>query len=198
MSVGLTIAAVIFSSVTAPLIINLLTQRSRRAEKLEDYARQDKVAERAERAAEKVSEVAEQAAEAAALLVQRQDAAAEAAAAAAVDLVAANDRLAKETVKAAVIVNGKLDQIHTLVNSNLSAAMDDRLTAINALIVALKASEDQSPDALARIRSLEATSIELDAQIADRRRQTKVADAQVEQGESGGLKAEWQDDPATE
>lgn len=192
MSAGLTIAAVIFSSITAPLIINYLTQRSRRAEKAEDYRRQDEVAKRAEAAAKRVSEVAEQAKRAADLLQKRQDAAEAATEVAKEDLIAANEILRKETRRAASIVNDKLDQIHTLVNSNLLEAKQDRLTAHRALIVALKAMPDQSKADQNRIAILEATAVEYEAEIADRKRQTAVADAQVEQGEGGGIKAEWE------
>lgn len=181
-------------AVVSPGILALLTGWQNSKGKREDWRRQDEVAARAEAAAEKVSEVADQAASAAALLVKRQDDAAEAARQAAEDLVDANENLKKETARAASIVNGKLDQIHTLVNSNLSAAMDDRLTAIRALIVALEQAADQSSAARSRIQALENTAIELEAQLADRRRQTKVAEAQVKQGAEGGLRAEW-DEP---
>jgi uncharacterized caspase-like protein len=173
-------------------------ERIRRDERLEDLERQEQIRQAAELAAERVSEVAEQATETAALLVQRQDAAQAAAEQAARDLIAANARLSHETVRAASRVNAKLDQIHTLVNSQLTAALDDRLTALNALVVALRMGADQSPEAQERIESLERTAIELGAQLADRQRQTKVADAQIEQGDDGGLRAEWPagDEPA--
>ena len=181
-------------AVVSPGILALLTGWQNGKSKREDWRRQDEVAKRQEDAAEKVSQVAAKAEEAAALLVTRQDASAGAAQQAAEDLVEANENLRRETRRAAALVNGKLDQIHTLVNSNLSAAMDDRLTAIRALIVALQQATDQSPAAVERIQALESTAIELEAQLADRVRQTRVAEAQVEQGAEGGLRAEW-DEP---
>lgn len=167
----------------------------RAKEKKEDWDRQDEVARRAEAAAARVVEVAEAAATTAQLLKERQDAAAAAAVKAKEDLIEANEKVRKETRRAAEIVNGKLDQIHTLVNSNLSEAMSERLIAIRALIVALRRAEDQSPEALQRIRQLDATAIELEAQLEDRKRQTKVAEAQVEQGLEGGIRAEWESPP---
>ncbi len=85
-------------SVIAPLIVSLTTNSSRRADKAQDWARQDAVAQ--------------QAAEAAKLLLS------------------ANERVASSTaaiVSTAVATNSKLDVIHALVNSNMTAAMQDSL-----------------------------------------------------------------------
>ena len=57
----------------------------------------------------------------------RQDVVAAKAAEAAILLLAANERVAKT----AAVTNQKLDVIHTLVNSNMTAAMQAELDAIN-------------------------------------------------------------------
>jgi hypothetical protein len=91
------IVAVIVST-TGPLLLGYLTDRARRRDKKEDYARQDIVADRAE--------------EAARLLLEE------------------NKRVAEATAQ----TQGQLQEIHTLVNSNLTAAMQAELSACEALL----------------------------------------------------------------
>ena len=94
----------VLASTFTPLATALMATRARRREKLEDYARQDLVAERA--------------AEVSATLLLRT----------------------KERAEETKITNEKLDTIHTLVNSNMTAAMQAELDATireKALIIEL-------------------------------------------------------------
>lgn len=150
--------------ILSPAILAYITGRQRRHEKLEDYARQDLVAERVTEAADKTREVAHQAAEAARLLV-------------------ASNLVAAETAAAATaLTNGKLDQIHTLVNSNMTAAMQAELDATRALLAMMRefrdfkatAGKPASRQALAAIEETERKVGELATTLDDRLAQTRV------------------------
>jgi hypothetical protein len=167
-------AIVAFSGLIAagsPVLLAYLTNRNRREEKKEDYARQD--------------QVAAQAAEAARLLVERQDAAAAKAAEAANLLLAANERVAQT----AVVTNGKLDVIHTLVNSNYTSALQSELSTMKRELVLLlsvidlkkAAGQSSNGDAANEIASTRAKIAELEATLADRLKQTKIIEKQQEE-----------------
>jgi len=106
----------------------------------------------------------------------RQDEVAAKAAEAARLLLAANERVA-ETAK---VTNGKLDVIHTLVNSNMTAAMQAELDATireHAMmieVVALKQSAGHEPSvtSLAAIEATERKIAELQAALRDRLKQS--------------------------
>ena len=157
---GLIVAA---SSTISPLILSYLTARGRHNERLEDFARQDAVAA--------------QAAEAARLLSNRQDAAASKAADAA-KLLVVNTAKVAETAK---ITNIKLDVIHTLVNSNMTAAMQAELDATTrelammGEVIELKRVAGREPNvqALAAIEATKSRISELTAALADRLKQSK-------------------------
>jgi len=129
------------SSILGPLLLSYLTNRQRRAEKDEDYARQDEVARKAQAAADKVAEVAKS-------------------------------------------QGAKLDQIHVLVNSNMTASMQGELDAYKSNLVLLEeisslrkaAGQDPSPTTMAVIESTKKKISELDAQLADRLKNTQKAD----------------------
>lgn len=106
----------VFSSVTAPLLIMQSTARTRRRERLEDYAHQDRLAAEAAEAAE-------------------------------------------AAVAATRVSNGKLDQlsaqaaqIHSLVNSDMTAARQAELDQTRSLltvlrrVVSITADKGQPPD----------------------------------------------------
>jgi hypothetical protein len=139
----------------------------------QDFARQD--------------QVAAQAAEAARLLLERQDAVAAQAAEAAELLLDANERVAKQSEDAAKVTNGKLNQIHELVNSTLTAAIEDLRLATEQQLMLLRsvielnreAGREPSPDLLAALPAVEEKVAELRSKLADRARQTEIADAQV-------------------
>ena len=138
------------TGVLTPAVLAYLSGRQRRADKQEDWARQDAVAEQA--------------------------------ASAALLLLAANERVAK----AAASTNDKLDVIHTLVNSNMTAAMQAELTAVEAQhavlleVIALKeASGASAVESRSTMRSLEGRIGELRATLTDRLEQTRVANLQA-------------------
>jgi hypothetical protein len=89
--------------------------------------------------------------------------------------------------QAAKMQSAKLEQIHSLVNSNLTAAMQDQLDTRQANLVLLtQALETRTRDGLPidpqAAETLAATKVkiaELSAQLADRKRQTVEAEKQL-------------------
>lgn len=114
----------------------------------------------------------------------RQDEVAAQAAEAAKLLLAANERVAKQTTEVFRVTSGKLDQIHELVNSNMTASIEDQLTANEQLLAVLKEMAllrgDVSPEARRTIAAAETRVSELRTRVADRLHATKVADKQAE------------------
>jgi hypothetical protein len=150
---------VIVTAIGSPAVLAILssylTNRARRKEKVEDWKRQDEVADRVKEAATLVQEVAKTAAE------------------------------------TTTDTNGKLDelkkgqkQIHTLVNSNLTASMRRELDAtvrelagMNELVaVKRKLGDEPSEATLTTIKVTEETIRELTATLNDRNTQTLIAD----------------------
>src|SRR5678816_1183338 len=124
------------------------------------------VAAKADSAAKKVEVVAVQTAKAADLLV------------------ASNDKIATTVAETTKSQGAKLDQIHILVNSNMTASMQSELDYARANLVlllevaALRKAQGEQP-------SIEATGVadttrkriaELEAQLDDRLKTTKIAD----------------------
>jgi hypothetical protein len=111
---GVALALVV--SVVAPSVLAIITGWQRRADKQEDYRRQDQVAALAKQAnddaAKKAQDVADQAASAAKLLVDD------------------NKKVATAAIAASTKVQGKLEVIHTLVNSNLTDAIQSNLDSV--------------------------------------------------------------------
>jgi hypothetical protein len=172
--------AVVFS----PILLSFLNGRQfaaskredaeiRKAEKDQEYARLDAVADKAEATAR---EAAKQAAEAASLLVKSNEAVAE----------------------TARVTNGKLDVIHQLVNSNMTAAMQDSMGALKAQLVLMHEVIDlkraagavPSPDALTAIAATEAKIVELQAVLTDRERQAKIVADQEATARAAGTPIE--------
>jgi hypothetical protein len=157
-------------AVVSPLIMAVLVNRNARQMKSDDYARQDLVAARLnarqDESERKAAEVAAQAAEAAALLVE--------------------SNLKQEEI--AKVQGAKLDQIHTLVNSNLTAAMQDQLDTRQANLVLLNQAvharaADGLPVDTTATDTIAATKVkiaELSAQLLDRKKQTIEAQRQLE------------------
>lgn len=153
MSEGLWLAA---SGILTALIVVVggwfqshLTAKQLRESKAQDYARQDAVAAKAAEAAEL--------------------------------LLAANERVARQTLEA----SAKLDQIHELVNSNLSAQMMEAHAALlqqavlmREVVALHKASgRNASSSAMEAIHIIESRAAELGAQLNDRAKATRIADA---------------------
>jgi hypothetical protein len=146
------VAGVIFASITAPLILAHRTERMHREDMLADYQRQDKVAE----------------------------AAAAAVKAAQVSAAAIRQHIAVTVVKLDN-ANVKLDVIHGLVNSTLSAALQSELDALTTSlammreVITLKQRGGQEPaaEAVIAIQDTEAKIAELKATLADRLQQAE-------------------------
>jgi hypothetical protein len=89
---------------------------------------------------------------------------------------ARQDRIAAAAARAAEKTNGKLDVIHTLVNSNMTAAMQAELDAIRREIVMMRevvalnlaAGREPTVEALAAIEDTAVKITALEAQLADR------------------------------
>jgi hypothetical protein len=152
-----------------------LNGKQLRAGKAQDYARQDQVAaalaQRQDVAEAKAAEVAAKAAEAAELLL------------------AANERVAHQSAEAAQVTNGKLAQIHDLVNSNMTIQMEETHGALAQQLVLMRevinmhraAGRPPSRDALQAIEVLGRRVGELQAQLSDRAKVTEAADAKLTQ-----------------
>jgi len=194
------IALIVATGGAATTILTVwLTGRQVRAGKDQDYKRQDEVAAQAAEAAKllaerqdaaeaKADEVVRQAAEAARLNEERQDAIQKQTAEAAKLLLASNKEVAQQAVQAALLTNGKLNQIHELVNSNLSAQMSEAHTALAQQLVLMneivrlnqEAGREPSKSALDAIIAIQQRVAELGAQLHDRATATVVADARTE------------------
>ncbi len=142
------------TGILSPLLLAALMNSSRRRDKKQDYDRQDAVAEKAQG-------VADQAAEAAKLLV------------------AANERVAATTAD----TNSKLDVIHVLVNSNMTAAMQAEHDARSeSLVLMLEIAElkrsagmDLLPEAAQAIAITKVRIAELRATLDERQAHTRAA-----------------------
>lgn len=147
-----------------PVVTMVLTRRQNRKDKQADWARQD--------------EVAKQAAEAARLLLDRQEATARKVALVAV--TAAETATAVEEHGAAQ--DRQLERIHVLVNSQATAQIESELNitrqnlALTKRIAAMRAEAGDTATEDEAIVAIEARVAELEAVLADRERQTHVAD----------------------
>jgi hypothetical protein len=166
-----TIVVAVFASVTAPILLALLYQRVNNQNREADYARQDEVARKAAAAA------AEQATKAG------QDEAAKL-------LEIANSAV----VQTAAETNGKLDAIHVLVNSNMTAAMQSELDSIRRELLMMRqvlelkqaAGVPPTAEALQDITDTEHRVGDLAARLDDRHK----AAMQIAAGESMPSKAD--------
>lgn len=142
-----------------PLTVGYLTARAHRQDRREDWVRQDQVAARLEArqeaAARKTAEVAR-------LLVQ-------------------TDKRAAVTAEA---IDGKLNQIHELVNSTLTGAIEAQLLATEQQVILMRRLTEVDPKEgdRDRIAEIELRVAELRTRLADRATQTVIADAQVTAG----------------
>lgn len=204
------ILVAIFTSVTAPLILAYRTERMHREDRLSDYERQDEAArllkaeqtaqaEAAQRAADDLvasqGAIAAQAAEAAGLLLAAQR-----------ESIARTDEVDRLAAVRAAKTGEKLDQIgaqarriHTLVNSDMTAARQSELDQTRAIAVVLRrvismaANHSQDPDPR-DVEALEAATRragELEAILADRFSQMQEVQAEaVRVGLEGGIQPE--------
>jgi len=158
----------IFSSITAPLILARRTERMHREDQLADYKRQDEVAKEAKETA--IAMAVQQD-----VIIRQQK---DATGAARVRDEAAR-RLAATTAKS---VDDKLDVLHGLANSTLSAALESELGALETSlammneVIDLKKAAGIEPtrEAVIAIQSTEAKIAELRATLADRLQQAET------------------------
>lgn len=131
------------AALASPILMSMLTNRNARALKMQDWARQDEVAAKAESAAARnASLIAE---------------------------------LNQATTEATRVTVGKLDVIHTLVNSTLTAAMQVALDGVKRELVLLE--HDSNPDP-ALVAATTKKIAELESIVEERNRQTALADLQ--------------------
>jgi hypothetical protein len=176
-SVIIVAALAVFTSITAPLYLSHRTEKMHRDDLLEQYRREDLVAKRASAVAE-------------ALLAQQQQTARDLAAAHA-DANCRTDEVARTAARTNASVNGKLDIIHQLVNSSMSAAMQSELDALETSLVMMKevidlkrtAGHEPTEEAIAAVQAAEAKIREARANIDDRLKQSELIEQQKEERE---------------
>ena len=136
---------VAISSMFGPVLMAWVTYRVQRAQRLEDWARQDEVARRVE-------------------------------------------QVATHAAAAAQTTSDKLDVIHTLVNSNMTAALQSEFDAVTRELVMMKevillnraSGQEPSVDALAAITTTEAKIAELSSILTDRKTATDIASSHAQ------------------
>jgi hypothetical protein len=176
-----------FTSITAPLILSYRIQAHRRAERLDDRKYEESRENKRQAAAE---EVAARAAIAAKDLAESQKRIADQAAEAARLLVANNIRIEaaeKEQMAKLVQIDLQAKRIHTLVNSDMTAARQSELDQTRAIVTVLKRViamdesrhiEPDEKDVLA-LAAAERRVSDLEAILADRMNQMREVEAEA-------------------
>jgi uncharacterized membrane-anchored protein YhcB (DUF1043 family) len=157
-------------SVIAPTLLAFLTNRQRITERRMDWDRQD-AREKADR--ERQEAVAKQAAEAAELLLAEQRA-----------TKARTEEVAVLAARAASATDSQLKQIHTLVNSDMTAARQELLDQTRLLVSIYRktieddraAGREATPSDLAALDAAEAKVSELQGILADRLAQQRIVE----------------------
>lgn len=158
--VVVTVGVALFASVTAPLLLLYLSARTHRRDRLEDYKRQDQLADEARLSREGVDAVGAE--------ITRQLEVRE----------AREQEIADKLEHNQAETSGKLDVIHELVNSRMTAALQAELDSVRrelALmreLTALKSSQgmgDPTPETLAAMIAAEKRIGELISIIEDRK-----------------------------
>ena len=158
----------IFSSITAPLILAHRTERMHREDQLADYQRQDEVAKEAKETAFAMAAQQD-------VIIRQQKDATEAA--------RVRDGHAEKLAAAvAKSVDDKLDVLHGLANSTLSAAIESELGALETSlammneVIDLKKAAGIEPtrEAIIAMQATEANIAELRATLADRLNQAET------------------------
>lgn len=172
--------ALLAASLSSPLLVAWYQARRTREVALQAVL----AAEILER---KQTEVAAQAAEAAKLLAQKQTEIAAQAAEAAKLLLESNAEIAKEARVSQTQTVSRLDAIHTLVNSNMTAAMERELAATRAMLASMRdvidVKEDRGipvqPETRVVIAEVEKRITELVADLHYKKQQTDLAEAEL-------------------
>lgn len=167
------IAAIgVFSAVGGPLLLSWLNTKNTIALKKADWDRMDKVAEVARQTARDASDAVTKVAD---------------------DLKGRQSELNEGLVEVARVakegqdgINVQLKQIHTLVNSNLTAAMRGELTAVESNLLALRKLEainpSSTPEELGAIQALATRQQELTDTLAERMEQQRIIDQMTMEG----------------
>lgn len=137
------------SSAVAPLLIAIVTSSQKRKDRAQEYARLDAVAVKADAVADKAAEAAKLLLESNARVQQRGE-----------------------------VVNEKLDEIHVLVNSNMTAMMQSELDATRTSLALMKevidlkraSGKKPSSEAAANLKATEAKVKELSSKLAVRQK----------------------------
>lgn len=158
------LAAIVFFTTAVTTIIPLWwASRRKTKDEAERITAQRIQWERDDNVANRVAEAADQAARAAVLLVE------------------SNAKVSEN----AHAVNGKLDTIHDLVNSNMTAQIEDSMNSKKREVIALKEvfalqkaqKIEPSEEALGIIKATEEQIEELQSRLNDRKKQQEVIDA---------------------
>jgi hypothetical protein len=206
---AVTAIAAISAAFLAPALLASRTERMHREDREADYARQDEVARKAKEAADALMLQQKEAADAAAGLVRQV---ASQVATTADDLKIAQAETIRRTNEVALAAKEasdqailKLDQIHTLVNSDMTAARQSELDQTRAMLVVLKRvvataqGKHQEPEQadLDAIASTEGRIHELEQILADRLIQFRKAQTDIEAGAAAAAAAAAVPDPGT-
>lgn len=162
----------VFSAIVGPLLLSWLQTKNTIALKQADWDRLDKVAELASQTARDASDAVVKVAS---------------------DLNTRQSELNEGLVEVARVakegqdgVNVQLKQIHTLVNSNLTAALRGEMTAVQSNLLALRKLEELKPSStaaeLSAIQTLENRERELTATLSEREEQQRVIDQMTMEG----------------
>lgn len=173
MTLNIETVALAVIAMLSPLLLSWLTNRNAQKNRELEWARTDRVAELAAQTSEK--------------MLKKQD---------------TNIAVLEETAKAAAVatqqLDGQLKGIHTLVNSNLTTALQSELNSTERELEALREIRDIKRDAGKHI-SVEAASVietaakravELRGILNERRETDTVASAQASAGETRALAME--------
>ncbi len=161
----LTAAMASGAAILSPIILSQLTNRARRIEREIDFARQDEVALKAR--------------ETAALLLAAQKV-----------TIEKTDQVAETATLRSLEVNTQLRQIHTLVNSDMTAARQGQLDQSRKSLMLLKKVAGMaeklglpppSKEELLEMEETEKHIVELEAILADRMAQMKAVEAEKTQ-----------------
>jgi hypothetical protein len=156
------------------IIVALIERRTRARERAEDIARQDQVARKADETASLLQASQR-------LTIEKADEVAAVAAQVARSVAAATKADVSET-------HAQLKQIHTLVNSDMTAARQGELNQARLTLVMLRrivalteaAGRDITSAELSEIERTEQRIAELEAIIADRMTQFRLAEAEIQ------------------
>jgi hypothetical protein len=212
------IAIAIFASITAPIFLNALNTRNAsrerqllwdredgkareaQAQRADDIERQNEVARKAERAADRLAVATAQAS-------QKAEEAR-------VALLHSNELVAKVALEQAHITDQKLDVIHRLVNSQLLVAMQAELDSTIRLSLVLKeltavnrrSGIEPTRESVELLATADARIAELGVQISERERTAQAVERQIRQHPEAGIttspiierRAQWPTAPRTD